>query len=386
MRPRRLAIAYVHYGDQSGVTPSVWRALSELGHDVQLVQATGALEPRDPATRRLRPRARVALHLALAAIRYGRRGLQHRWNTPYAFDAHSRGAGEGLRALARRPDLVLQNGALFSPGLPAPYPYALLVDHTRALAMKSPPWPGAGLPAPLDYGAAWHAREAEVYRNARVIAAFSENTARSLKEDYAVSPERIRVVGAGANVFPETAPRCDDGKTLLFLGKDFARKGGPILLDAFERLRRVMPKARLLVAGPPQPPPLPERVFFLGGASFDEVPPLLAQTTALVLPTLREPFGLAFLDAMACAVPCVATRVEAVPEIVEDGVTGLLVPPGDPVALAAALEHLLSDPARAREMGRRGRERVAERFLWSHAAARLAQALADAGGGRVPAA
>lgn len=382
MRRRPLSIAYVHYGTQSGVTPAVWRALSELGHDVQLIQATGALEPRDPATRRLRPRPGVAVHLAHAAIRYGRRAIQHRWNTPYAFDAHSRRAGEGLRALGKAPDLVLQNGALFSPGLPAPYPYALLVDHTRALAMKSPAWPGAGLPAPLDYGAAWHAREAEVYRNARVIAAFSENTARSLREDYGVPPDRVRVVGAGANVFPESAPRRDDGKTLLFLGKDFARKGGPILLDAFERLRRVIPKARLLVAGPPMPPPLPERVFFLGEAALDEVAPLLSQTTALVLPTLREPFGLAFLDAMACAVPCVATRVEAVPEIVEDGVTGLLVPPGDPAALAAALESLLADPARAREMGRRGRERVAERFLWRHAAARLDEALADVGSRR----
>jgi len=197
--------------------------------------------------------------------------------------------------------------------------------------------------------------------------------------DYGIEPARVRVVGAGANVFPERAPRCDDGKTLLFLGKDFRRKGGLVLLEAFERVRRRVPRARLLVAGPPSPPPLPERVFHLGDVPFAELPALLSQASVVALPTLREPYGLALLDAMACAVPVVATRVEAIPEIVEDGDTGLLVPPADPAALADALVALLEDPLRAREMGRRGRARVAERFLWSHAAARLGRALSEAG-------
>jgi alpha-maltose-1-phosphate synthase len=78
---------------------------------------------------------------------------------------------------------------------------------------------------------------------------------------------------------------------------------------------------------------------------------------------------------MACGLPCVGTRLEALPEIVADGETGLLVPPGDAVALAAALERVLADPRRARAMGARGRARVAARFLWRHAAERLERAL-----------
>jgi glycosyltransferase involved in cell wall biosynthesis len=208
-----------------------------------------------------------------------------------------------------------------------------------------------------------------------VVAAFSENVARSLVRDYGVDPARVAVVGAGANVFPARAARRDDGKTVLFVGKDFARKGGPILLDAFVRLRRAVPRARLLVAGPREPPRLPPGAFHLGEVPFDELPALLSQTTVFALPTLREPFGLAFLDAMACAVPCVGTRIEAVPEIVKDGETGLLVPPGDAVALAEALERLLGDPARARAMGARGRARVAQRFVWGRVAERLERAL-----------
>ncbi|ABC83859.1 glycosyltransferase family 4 protein [Anaeromyxobacter dehalogenans] len=384
MRRGRLSIAYVHYGSQSGVTAAIAAALGGRGHELRLVAATGDLEPRDPATRRLRPAPPVVAHLALAAARYGRLALRHRWNTTYAWDRHASRAGERLRALAPAPDLVLQNGALFAPGLPPPLPYALLLDHTRALAQASPPWPAAGLAAPVDYGPGWRAREAAVYGGARVIATFSANVARSLVRDYGVDRGRIAVVGAGANVFPDEAPRRDDGRTLLFVGKDFRRKGGPILLDAFARLRRRRPRARLLVAGPREVPPLPEGAFHLGPVATEELPALLAQATALVLPTLREPFGIAFLDAMACAVPCVGTRVEAVPEIVVEGVTGVLVPPGDAVALAGALERLLDDPQGARAMGARGRARVAERFTWARVAARLERALLRAAGGDAP--
>ena len=281
MRGDRLAIAYVHYGVQSGVTGAIAGALGERGHDVRLVAATGELEPRDPATRRLRPGPRVLAHLALAAARFGALALEHRWNTTYAWDHHARAAGEALRAARPTPDLVLQNGALFAPGLPPPFPYALLLDHTRALAQASPAWPRAGLAAPPDYGPGWRAREAAVYRGARVIAAFSENVARSLARDYGVDPARVAVVGAGANVFPPEAPRRDDGRTVLFVGKDFGRKGGPILLDAFARVRRRVPRARLLIAGPRHAPALPEGAFHLGPVGLDELPALLSQATRL---------------------------------------------------------------------------------------------------------
>src|SRR5512140_3266288 len=186
----RLSIAYVHYGAQSGVTGSVTRAMAARGHDVRLVAATGELDLRAPVTRLPRLRAPVAIHLALSAARYGRRWYQHRWNTAYAFDRHSRRAGALLAALRPVPDLVLQNGALLSPGLPPHLPYALLLDHTRALAAAGPAWPQAGLAAPADYGPAWRTREEAVYRGARVLATFSENVARSLVRDYGVAPER----------------------------------------------------------------------------------------------------------------------------------------------------------------------------------------------------
>ena len=88
-----------------------------------------------------------------------------------------------------------------------------------------------------------------------------------------------------------------------------------------------------------------------------------------VLPSLAEPFGLVILEAMALGRPVIATDAGGPPEIVEEGVTGLLVPPSDPPALAAAIRRLLSDRKAAEAMGRGGQERFQARFT----AARMAQ-------------
>lgn len=81
-----------------------------------------------------------------------------------------------------------------------------------------------------------------------------------------------------------------------------------------------------------------------------------------VVPSLKEAFGLTALEAMASGRPAIATNVGGVPEMIEDGVTGLLVPPGDEEALSRALEQLLADPSAAASLGAAARRRVAERF------------------------
>ena len=320
------------------------------------------------------------LHLAAAAARFGRRAFAHRWNTTYAFDAHTREAGRAVAALPTPPDVILQNGALFAPGENPRQPYVLLLDHTRQLSMQLAVPGGTSLPAPVDYGPAWRQRETSLYLGARAIATFSRRVATSLQRDYGVPGHRIRVVGAGANLHPDRIERGDDGQTLLFVGKDFQRKGGLVLLRAFERLRQERPALKLIIAGPPKLSGLPQGVTFRGFVPPEQLPALFSQATLFVLPTLREPFGLAFLDAMACGLACVGTHVEAVPEVVEHGETGLLVPPGDDLRLADAIADLLDDPARTHAMGLRGRLRVDKDFLWRHVGERLERALLDAVG------
>jgi glycosyltransferase involved in cell wall biosynthesis len=105
---------------------------------------------------------------------------------------------------------------------------------------------------------------------------------------------------------------------------------------------------------------LSDRVVFAG--IRHDVPDLLALSQIFVMPSLWEGLGLVFLEAMAHALPVVSNRVSAVPEIVEDGVTGLLVQPRDPAGLKEALARLLDDPALRSRFGRAGYERLVSHF------------------------
>jgi len=375
-----MRIAYVNYGSQSGVTPNVMKALAGLGHEIVQVDPTGVLALRDPRTRLPRPTPKVLLSLAASALQHGPQALHHRWNTVYAFDQHTKRAGAMLSSLAKPPHVVLQNGALFAPGRPCPFPYVLLLDNTCLLAEQQPPVPEADIGKFISFGKAWLRRERETYHRAVAIATFSNVVRDSLIGDYAADPARIHVVGAGANVLPDPdLLRADDGRTLVFVGKDgWRRKGGPVLLKAFEMLRRTRPHARLLMAGPSESLELPEGATNLGLVPFEQVKRLLAQASVFVLPTLREPFGIAFLEAMLWGVPCVGTRVGAVPEILGDA--GICVQPADAGALAAALGALLDDPARRAALGEAGRRRVIEKgWLWPEVGKLLAALLSDAG-------
>ncbi len=105
---------------------------------------------------------------------------------------------------------------------------------------------------------------------------------------------------------------------------------------------------------------LENRVLFTG--ERDDVPVILAALDVFVLPSLTEGFPFTILEALAAARPVVATRVGGVPEIITDNLTGLLVEPGDPAALALAIARLLGDREKALSLGRLGQERIREKF------------------------
>lgn len=382
-----MRLLYLHYGPQSGVTASITAALSRGGDEVLLAN------PAEQFRYQLRPGLKVplpnprpaALRGAAEAVR--RHGLAWKayfLHTTWAFDHLTRLAGQAVARAA--PDAVLQAGVLFAPGLYSRVPHHLYVDHTRALAESYTPL--EGLPPPLPPYPEWRAREQAVYRGAASIFTMSEVVRASLVDEYGVDPARVHVVGAGPNVQPRPGdlglarePR------ILFVGKNFAAKGGPALLTAFAHVRQRHPAARLdLVCNTP-PPTLPEGVTWHGPLGHEALARLYAVASAFVLPTLREAFGLVLLEAMAFEVPVVASRIFAIHEIVADGETGLLVPPNDPAALVDALSALLADPGRARRMGQAGRARVLARFGWDRAASRIREVISgrDSAGSRATA-
>ncbi len=103
-----------------------------------------------------------------------------------------------------------------------------------------------------------------------------------------------------------------------------------------------------------------DRVTFLGHR--DDVPAVLAQADMFVLPSRSEALPNSVIEAMASGLPVVASRVGGIPELVDDGKTGYLVPPGDPNALADALARLLEDPRRSAELGRAGRIKIEQNY------------------------
>ncbi len=114
-----------------------------------------------------------------------------------------------------------------------------------------------------------------------------------------------------------------------------------------------------------------EAVRFAGTVPHEEMPAMLHQADFFALPSFNEPFGTGFLEAMAAGLPCIGSVCGGTPEIIEDGVTGLLASFGDAPALARHMHTLWSDRALARRMGQVGRRRVEERFSWSIVGARI---------------
>lgn len=167
-------------------------------------------------------------------------------------------------------------------------------------------------------------------------------------------------IGADASVArrsPPGVPRArrraeGDGRTVLFVARDFGLKGGDTALEVIQRLRRRRPELRLLVAGPDGRDPGIDNVVWLGRLDrdrlYEEVYPV---ADVLLHPTRVDCAPLVVQEALAHGLPIVAPDAFALPELVRDGVTGLLFPPGDVDAAAGAVERLLADSELRLAMG-----------------------------------
>jgi glycosyltransferase involved in cell wall biosynthesis len=203
-------------------------------------------------------------------------------------------------------------------------------------------------------------------------------------------PARTRVIYGGADPVRYAPDPNQPRRGVLFVGRQTPHKG-------IDRLLQALPAgAPLRVVGSTgHDPQLPEREYpqllhrlaadqdvqFVGTAADADLPGLFRSASVLAVPSVErtcygrsvrvsELLGLVALEAMACGTPVVASRVGGLPEVVEDGVTGFLVPPGDVTALRERLDQLLRDPALAQRLGANARERVLDRFTWTKVADR----------------
>ncbi|MBV1949324.1 glycogen synthase [Streptomyces sp. BV129] len=213
----------------------------------------------------------------------------------------------------------------------------------------------------------------------------------------ALDPDRVHVVHNGIDTRLYRPDRATDALRrhgidperpyVLFVGRITRQKGVPQLLRA---VREIDPDTQVvLCAGAPDTPEIDREfrdrfqelravragVFWIPQMlPRAEVVQLLTHAAVFVCPSVYEPLGIVNLEAMACGTPVVASRVGGIPEVVDDGRTGLLVDPGDGFEgnLARALDTVLADPVAARRMGEAGRARAVGEFGWDAVARRTA--------------
>ncbi len=230
-------------------------------------------------------------------------------------------------------------------------------------------------------------RQHELWESATGVFAMSEWLAGVLVEQSGVPREKVTVVYAGLNALEE-GPVVEDGgleeissrrpARLLFVGRDFFRKGGDIVVQALGRLRREhYPELRLTVAGPatwPMAGDVPEGVTFLGDRPTAEVARLYREHDVLAMPSRFEAFGIAHREALANGMPVIGRSAFAMPEAIHPGTNGALVSSDDPAELAAAIVDVLENP----EIRRRTVATAAEvraRYSWDAVAEKMLEAV-----------
>ncbi|HQU25817.1 MAG TPA: glycosyltransferase family 4 protein [Acidimicrobiales bacterium] len=241
----------------------------------------------------------------------------------------------------------------------------------------------------LDHATGWRQRlttrrwfgflrmQTRVARRLPAVLTVSHNSRADIHDQLGVALDRLTVVPVGVD-HTVYRPHGDvvkrPGRLMVTTSSDVPMKGLVPLLEAVAKLRAERP-LELVVIGRPRPGGrvaaalerlgLEDLVTTVSGVSDEELARLYAEAEVAIVPSLYEGFSLPAIEAMACAVPVVATTGGALPEVVgPDGEAALLVEPNDPDALVAAIRRLLDDPALRAVMGARGRERVMARFTW----------------------
>jgi phosphatidylinositol alpha-1,6-mannosyltransferase len=272
--------------------------------------------------------------------------------------------------------------------------HVTVAAHGRELLLE--PWRKIG---PLQSGYDLVRKHALV--SADCILAGSAFTA-GLVRDLGVRDERVRVVGYGVDPARFRPTDVSMLKTRLGVGQRpllvtisrlVSRKGIDTVIRALSRVRARVPDVLYVIVGDgpdrtrlqalAEREGVAEAVRFAGPVPDAELPLWFSLGDMFVMPSRSdgpdvEGFGIVFLEASASGRPVVASRAGGIPDAVADGVSGLLVPPDDPARLAERILELLSDPARAADLGRRGRERVLAEFTWQAIGERTLLAMAGA--------
>ncbi len=260
--------------------------------------------------------------------------------------------------------------AVLSPDWLRRYPSVISLDATpRQYDRLGAFYSHSTGPAWLEY---WKWRlNRNCFRLARHIVTWSEWAKQGLVDEYEVPADKINVIPPGVDTLAWTPSEERTSKPgpvhILFVGGDLERKGGLVLLEAFRYLRAQLPvsstpiELHLVTHTAVQPEP-GVFVYLDMEPNSERLKNLFSTSDIFCLPTLGDCLAMVLSEAGAAGLPTITTNIAAMPEIIQDGETGFLVPPGDLTALTVALRHLIQDPQLRLRQGQAARQVVRERF------------------------
>ncbi|MFH1093633.1 MAG: glycosyltransferase family 4 protein [Candidatus Omnitrophota bacterium] len=207
------------------------------------------------------------------------------------------------------------------------------------------------------------------------VIAISEAVKKHLMIDFYVPEKKVKLVHNGIDIdkFKILSKRLDLNykcRTVGIIARLSTVKGHKYLIEAMAQVIREFGDARLFIFGQgkikyelvnqAERLKISSKVFFL--PSISNTAEVLQEIDIFVMPSVQEGLGLSILEALACGIPVVASNVGGIPSIIKHDVSGLLVEPGNPMALAGAIMHLMEDRSLAIRLGKKGRQEVEERF------------------------
>jgi glycosyltransferase involved in cell wall biosynthesis len=300
--------------------------------------------------------------------------------SPDAFRARSSEISRRLRRLSGSADLILQVGGLLDARWDdLPMPSVIYTDHTASLTAQTAMAYHSARPA--QQREQWLQLERQAYHRAAHICTRGRRVREALIQDYGLPPSRVTAIGGGVNLaaLPERVTRpAGTPPTALFIGMEFYRKGGDILLQAFAQARAQVPEARLVcLTADSIPAHLPLAGVEVVRPTWDRtvISALYRQADVFVLPSRLETWGDVLLEAMAFELPCIGVTGQMMEDIILEEETGLLVSPHNAAALAAAVVRVFTDTTLARRWGQAGRRRLESEFTWERVVDRLEAAV-----------
>jgi len=298
------------------------------------------------------------------------RRLYHRDN-PTGFHQRTAVVEQAIRTYEGHYDVIFQLHTLQSPGTEfKDRRYVLTTDNTHMIQKRH--WPQPMSDKSSDE---FIHLEGEVFRHAKHLFPWGSHVRMSMIDDYGIKPASVHAFGTGANFqFTELNKDNYDNQIALMVGRDFERKGGEYILKAWETIHQKLPNAQLWIVGPDKPDKDTGMNVNWYGLVEDrnKVRSLFEQATLFVMPSLFEPWGHVFLEAMGLGLPCIGADHLSMPDMIQPGENGLLVPPHDAAALAEALLDLLAYPEEARRMGSNAFKRVSDYYNWDAVIGRMA--------------